>query len=129
MNNDEVTKIAEKVLENSDISKEEKFGNILVIIMVIGIIINVIRVIQECEEDKRGILKKKEYCSIINRRVIDIAKRKNAIDMIRLKRILIKHLGRDGYNQYKDKLTHGLLKTGSELTENETYTLLEHSDD
>lgn len=129
MNNDEVTKIAEKVLENSDISKEEKFGNILVIIMVIGIVINVIRVIQECEEDKRRILKKKEYCSIINRRVIDIAKRKNAIDMIRLKRILIKHLGRDGYNQYKDKLTHGLLKTGSELTENETYTLLEHSDD
>ena len=41
-----IENIAEKVISKTEISPEQKFGSVLAIIMIVGIIINVIRVVQ-----------------------------------------------------------------------------------
>lgn len=123
----DMNEISKKVLKNSGIPEDEKFGSILIAIMVIGIIVNVVRVIQECEEDETKNYNKTEYCAFLRNKIAFIANRKKLMDIMRLKRILRRNLTPEAYQKYKNKLTSGILKTGTELTENETYTLLESS--
>lgn len=124
---EDMNEISKKVLKNSDIPEDEKFGSILITIMVIGIIVNVVRVIQECEKDETKHYNKTEYCGFLRNKIAFLANRRNIIDMMRLKKILRKNLPPEVYKKYKNKLTSGILKTGTKLTENETYTLLEYS--
>jgi len=125
----DINDLSEKVMENSKIPKDEKFGSVLIAIMVIGIIVNVIRVIQECEEDKKNLYNKTEYAGFIKNRIIEISNRRSFMITMKLKRILRKNLDKEVYDKYKTQLVNGLFKTGTELTENEIYTLLEHSND
>jgi len=125
----DINDLSEKVMENSKIPKDEKFGSVLIAIMVIGIIVNVIRVIQECEEDKKNLYNKTEYAGFIKNRIIAISNRRSFMSTMKLKRILRKNLDKEVYDKYKTQLVNGLFKTGTELTENEIYTLLEHSND
>jgi hypothetical protein len=125
----DINDLSEKVMENSKIPKDEKFGSVLIAIMVIGIIVNVIRVIQECEEDKKNLYNKTEYAGFIKNRIIEISNRRSFMSTMKLKRILRKNLDKEVYDKYKTQLVNGLFKTGTELTENEIYTLLEHSND
>ena len=125
----DINELSEKVMENSKIPKDEKFGSVLIAIMVIGIIVNVIRVIQECEEDKKNLYNKTEYAGFIKNRIIEMSNRRSFMSTMKLKRILRKNLDKEVYDKYKTQLVNGLFKTGTELTENEIYTLLEHSND
>lgn len=125
----DMNEISKKVLRNSGIPEDEKFGSILIAIMVIGIIVNVVRVIQECEEDETKKYNKTEYCAFLRNKIAFLANRKRIMDVMRLKRILRRNLTPEAYQKYKHQLTTGILKTGTELTETETYTLLEHAND
>lgn len=131
MPNQDLTEISEKVLRNSEIPQEDRFGfDPITIIMIIAIIVNVIRVIQECNKDKKDSFSNdQEYCAFFKDKIVELCNRRSFMSVMRLKKILRKHIARDDYYKYKDYLINGLIKTGSELSENETYTLLEHSND
>ena len=130
MPNKDLAEISEKVLSNSNLPQEDKFGfDPITIIMIIAIIVNVIRVIQECNKEKKNSSDEQEYCTFLRDRIKELCNRRSFISVMRLKKILRRHMNKDDYYKYKEYLINGLIKTGSELSENETYTLLEHSND
>lgn len=130
MTNENLVPIAEKVLRNSHIPEgEDEFGfDPFTIIMIIAIIVNVIRVIQECNKNKND-FNNEEYSLFIREKIRDLARRRSVFNTMKLKKILRKHLRKEAYSKYKDYLINGLLETGLELSENETYQLLEYSND
>lgn len=129
MLDENLEEISKKTLENSSIPEDEKFGSVLLVIMLVGVLVNVIRVIQECDDDESNKFSKEQYSKHLRNKIVEIAKRKSFLSVMRLKRILRRNLARDAYAKYGDKLVKGIIKTGAELSENETYTLLEHLDD
>ena len=131
MPNEELEIIAEKVMKNGRISPNDKFGiDPITIIMIIAIIVNVIRVIQECNKDKKDSFgSKEEYCAFFRNNIAEICRRRSFMNIMRLKKIMRKNLSKEVYYKYKDQIINGLIQTGAELSENETYTLLEHSND
>ena len=56
MNNQDLQKIAEKVINKVNIQSKdkEKFGSVIIILSVISILLTLIRVMQECNRSKIG---------------------------------------------------------------------------
>lgn len=121
-----IENIAEKVISKTEISPEQKFGSVLAIIMIVGIIINVIRVVQECEKvkDIEG-FSEEQSCTFWQNRFKFLANKKTWFTRMRLRQIIRKHLGKDDYIKYKTQLHDAILDVGSSLSDEETYGLME----
>jgi hypothetical protein len=118
--------IAMKVMDKMDLSnKSDKYGNIIVVIMVIGIILSLIRVIQECNNKQFGILNKEQKAKRMQEQVKSICISRNFLNKWRLRRIIKDKLSSEDYNLYGAKLRDAILDTGVDLTEDESYTLVE----
>lgn len=127
---DALTDISNRVLKKTDIQPDQKFGSVLAIIMIIGIIVNVVRVMQECDkEEKQLFCNDADYSVFFRNKIKDMCQRKSFIHIMRIKKILRQHLSRNDYHQYKEELTNAIIETGSELSITDTYTLLEQAND
>ena len=121
-----IEKIADRVISKTEISPDQKFGSILAIITIIGIIVNVVRVIQECEKvkDTEG-FSEEQSCTFWQNRFKFLANKRTWFTKMRLRQIIRKHLGKDDYVKYKTQLQEAMLGVGSSLSDEETYGLME----
>jgi len=118
--------IAMKVMDKMDLSnKSDKYGNIIIVLMIIGIILSLIRIIQECNSKQFGILNKKEKAEHMREQIKSISISRNFLNKWRLRRIIKEKLNSEDYNLYGAKLRDAILDTGVDLTEDESYTLME----
>lgn len=118
--------IAMKVMDKMDLSaKGDKYGNIIVIIMIIGIILSLIRVIQECNNKQFGVLNKEQKVKRMHEQIRSISISRTFLNKWRLRRIIKEKLSTEDYNSYGSKLRDAILDTGVDLTEDESYTLVE----
>lgn len=121
-----VEKIAKKVLNNMQLSKDENHGiDPLTIIIVISVILSLIRVIQECRKNRQLVKDKNEYASIMKRDIQDVILKDSWLNRLRLQRIIKQNLTKDQYKAYGKDLQHSIMGTGINLTEDEVYTLME----
>lgn len=117
--------IALKVIKKMDLYKDNKHGNIILIVMVIGIILSLIRVIQECNASRMISLDQKSKAKIIHSQVNEICIKRTFMNRWRLRRIIKEKLSAEDHKLYGEKLKNAILDSGSELTEEETFTLVE----
>ena len=118
--------IATKVMDKMDLSsKNDKYGNIIVVIMIIGIILSLIRVIQECNNSQFGVLSKEQKVKHMHEQIRSISISRNFLNKWRLRKIIKNKLSSEDYNLYGTKLRDAILDTGVDLTEDESYTLVE----
>lgn len=117
--------IAERVRTKADIPKEEVFGEILTILMIISIILTVIRVIQECNKPKLLNLKKEEKYGAFGDEIKTYAIKRGWWTRMRAKKIIKKHMTTEQYQKYGPELLEALFDTGENLTTDEIYTLAE----
>lgn len=99
------------------------------IIIVIGVLLSLIRVIQECRK-KRSLLKNKNELALVMKRDIqELVLKDSWFNNYRLKRILKQHLSKDQYKIYGSQLQNSIMEVGINLTEEEICTLMEASND
>jgi hypothetical protein len=122
-------KIGKKVL-NKLPKNEDSYGiDPLTIIIVIGVILSLIRIIQECRK-KRTLLKDKhERASLLKKDIQEIVLKDSWLNNLRLNRILRQHLSKDQYKVYGKELKNSIMEVGVNLTQDETYTLMEAAND
>lgn len=123
--NVELKNIAHKVLKQSNIPDDQKFGSIIAILMMISIILTVIRVLQECNKTKTQNMTSKDKSTIYGENIRSYSKKRGWFTRMRIKRIFKKQLSSEDYSKYGIKLTECLLDVGENLTDDEAYTLVE----
>lgn len=117
--NEKVKNLCSEILSSQDLPKD-KFGSILMILMMAAILVNVIRVLQEC-----GYMANCDKTEFYKNKIIDLSKRKGWFTKMRLKRILRKELSKEDYKLYSKSLMNAMLKKGEHITDEETLALLE----
>ena len=127
--NKNLDKIANKVLAGVEQPKDLHGIDPITIIIVIGVILSLIRVIQECRKQRTLLKDKHEASSIVKRDIQDLVLKDNWFNNLRLKRIIKQHLSKDQYKVYGKNLQNSLMEVGVNLTDDEVYTLVEAAND
>lgn len=119
--------IAMKVMDKMDLSKnkDDKYGNIIVVIMIIGVILTLIRIIQECNSGKILSFNKSQKAKFVQDQVKTMCISRTMLNKWRLKKIIKEKLSPEDYKLYSVQLRNAILDTGVELTEEESFTLVE----
>lgn len=130
MNNEEKLKnIAIKILEKSNIPKEDNYGfAIVTILMIISIVLTCIRVIQECNKNK---LPKNcttyDKCQLYGEQIRLYSQKRGWFTKMRIKKIMRREMSQEDYQKYSISILSALLDSGETLTEDEITTLVEAS--
>ena len=124
---EQLKQIAEKVLNKAGLQKEEKFGSVIAILMVISIILTVIRVLQECNKDKTQNMTSKDKVSVYAQEIRSFSKKRGWFTRMRIKKIIRRELTPEEFNKYGIKLTESMLDIGEYITDDEACTLVEAS--
>lgn len=127
MNNDKLKAIAEKVINKlpSTQNDPEKFGSIVITLMVISIILTIIRVIQECEKNKIKMFNKQKKYEYFSDQIKTISIKKSWFTRMTIKKIVRKELSKNDYQEFGFYLTNAILDVGQNLNQNEIITLVE----
>jgi len=123
----DVKNVAERVLKQSNIPDDQKFGSVIAILMMISIVLTVIRVLQECNKNKTQNMTCKDKSSVYGEAIRTYSKKRGWFTRLRIKRILKKQLSSEDYNKYGIKITESLMDVGENLTDEEVYSLVEAS--
>jgi hypothetical protein len=117
--------IANKVMDKMDLSSNEKYGNIILVIMIVGIILSLVRVIQECNKSKLNIFSVRDKAKFMKDEMNSMCISRTFFNKWRLKKIIKEKLNSEDYKLYGTKLREAILDTGIDLTEEESYALME----
>lgn len=118
--------IAMKVMDKMDLSsKKNKDGSIIVVIMIIGIILSLVRIIQECNNKQFGLLNGDQKVKKMHEQIRSVSISRSLLNKWRLRKIIKEKLSSEDYKEYGMRLRDAILDTGVDLTEDESYTLME----
>lgn len=125
MDNEKLKSIAEKVVSQVPNKDPEKFGSIIMLLMVISIILTLVRVLQECNKSKIKLLNRKQKYEYFGQNIKDVTIKQSWFTKMTIKKIIRKELNREDYKEYGGPLMTAILNVGENLTEDEIITLVE----
>jgi len=117
--NDKLKNLATEVLSSQDLP-EDKFGSVIMIIMMVAILVNVIRVIQECNKNKT-----KKSVDFYKTTIRNLCERRGWFTKMKLRKLIRTELKPDDYKEYGWHLVNAILNKGENITDEEVLTLLE----
>ena len=119
--------IALKVMDKMDLShaKKNTYGNIIVVLMIIGIVLALIQIIQKCNDKKLLPLDTNTKTKLMHGEIQKICIGRSFLNTWRLKNIIKQKLNPEDYEAYGKQLRDAIMDTGTKLTEEETFTLVE----
>lgn len=126
--NPKLEAIAMKIMEKMDLShaKKDKYGSIVVVLMIIGIVISLMRLIQACNAQKLSLLKnKKQKAKLMHEEVKTLCITRSLVNKWRLKKLIKEKLSVEDYKLYGTQLRDAILDTGVDLTEEDSIALME----
>lgn len=116
--------IAEKIINKANIKNNTYGIDPITIIIVIGVILSLIRVIQECRSKKTSSDKKNQALDL-RHTIVNLSIKDTWINNYRLNKILKQHLSKKQYKEYGESLKKAILEVGKDLNDDESLTLLE----
>ena len=124
---DKLKAIATKILEKSNVPKEDNYGfAIVTILMIISIVLTCVRILQECNKNKLTSQSTAEdKYSMYGEQLHTFSERKGWFTKMRIKKILRREMKKEDYEKYSLSILNALLETGEVLTEDEIQTLVE----
>ena len=132
--NEKLELIATKIMNKMNIQDKSPSNlynknsqSIILILMIIGIVLSLIRIIQECNKNKLRGLNKNKQAEAMQKEVTTICIKKNLLTMWRLNKIIKQKLSPEDYKLYGSELKKAIMETGPELTEDDIITLVEES--
>jgi len=117
--NQKLKDIAIDILSQQELP-QEKFGSVIMIIMMVAILVNVIRVIQECNKNS-----KIEKTLLYKQHIRELAKRRGWFTKMKLRKLIRRELKPDDYKEYGWQLVDAICNKGENITDEEVLTLLE----
>lgn len=126
--NHKLDNISHKVLAKMQIPVKDEYGSILLIIMITGIILSLIRVIQECSAKKILRMDKKHRNRFVTEQIKTLSTKRTWINQMRLRRLIKQKLSPEDYKLYGYSLAQAIMDVGIDFTEEESQTLLEAVD-
>jgi uncharacterized membrane protein YcjF (UPF0283 family) len=117
--NQQMEDLAIDVLSRQDLP-QDKFGSVIMIIMMVAILVNVIRVIQECNKNSK--LDKK---LLYKQHIRELSNRRGWFTKMKLRKLIRRELKPDDYKEYGWQLVDAILDKGETITDEEVSTLLE----
>lgn len=118
--------IAQKIINKANIKNENYSIDPITIIIVIGVILSLIRVIQECRANRRKNDKMSEALDL-RHSIVHLCLKDNWLNNYRLNKILKQHLSKKQYSEYGISLKKAIMEVGKNLNDEESLTLLETS--
>lgn len=116
--------IAQKVIDKANIKNNNYGFDPITIIIVIGVILSLIRVIQECRSKRRKNDKMSEALDL-RHTIVNLTIKDSWLNNYRLNKILKQHLSKKQYQQYGVSLKNAIMEVGKNLNDEESLTLLE----
>ena len=117
--NEKMEALALDVLNRQDLP-QDKFGSVIMIIMMIAILVNVIRVIQECNKQSQT-----DKTLLYKQHIRELSSRRGWFTKMRLRKLVRRELNSEDYKQYGWNLVNAILDKGESVTDEEVSTLLE----
>lgn len=129
MNNKEIVQnISKKICNNMNYNPEtDDAGSILVILSLTGIVLSLIRIVQECNNKKTSKMNEKERIEFIQKKIKDLCSSNNILNRWRLSRVIKKHMSPTDYKIIGKQTTEAIIKAGMELDYSECGALLGES--
>jgi hypothetical protein len=126
-NNEKLKAIAIKILEKSQIQKEDNYGfAIVTILMIISIILTCVRILQECNKNKlMPQCTAEDKYSLYGEQLRTFSEKRGWFTKMRIKKILRREMKKEDYEKYSFSILSALLDTGETLTKDEVITLVE----
>jgi hypothetical protein len=118
--NEKLEKIALDILGTQELPKE-KFGSVIMIIMMIAILVNCIRVIQECNKNKED----EDQLSMYKKHIKEICEYRGWFPKMRLRKMIRQELKPEDYRTYGRPLVRAIFDKGARITDDEVLTLME----
>lgn len=126
--NSALKQIAENIREKSNIPKEEQFGSVIAILMIISIVLTLVRVLQECNKTKLSDkMTQSDKYQMYGNEMRSYSIRKGWFTKLRIKKIIRKQMSKDQYSKYSVSLLNAILDKGENLRDEEIITLVEAS--
>jgi len=117
--------IAKNIINKAHIENPE-CGSVLLVLTVIGVVLSLIRVIQECnKKEESGLSSKQDVYSLYQKEIKDLSIRKGWFTKMRIKKLLRKELTPNDYNKYSLSLTSAIMDAGENISTEDTQTLIE----
>lgn len=117
MINDKLKNISNEIIASS--LPTNMYGNPLIILMIIGILVNAIRVIQECNKtDSKNV---EETTKLVR----SLCNRRGWFTKMRLKKIMRQNMNKEDYKQYSNNLSNAILTKGESIKDEDILILLE----
>lgn len=117
--NQKMEDLAIDVLGRQDLP-QDKFGSVIMIIMMVAILVNVIRVIQECNKNS-----KLDKVLLYKQHIRELSDRRGWFTKMKLRKLIRRELKPDDYKEYGWHLVNAILNKGENITDEEVLTLLE----
>ena len=108
--NEKLEKIALDILGTQELPKE-KFGSVIMIIMMIAILVNVIRVIQECNKQSQT-----DKTLLYKQHIRELSSRRGWFTKMRLRKLVRRELNSEDYKQYGWNLVNAILDKASKIS-------------
>ena len=122
MNDPILEEVAQNISDKASSNTEnENFGSIILTIMIIGIVLNLIRVVQECNNDNKSTDKGTAD------KIKNLCARKGWFTKMRIKKSIRQQIGTEKYKQYGKIILDAIMDTGENLTEEKLIKLVEAS--
>jgi hypothetical protein len=125
--NEKLKAIAIKVLEKSNVPKEDNYGfAIVTILMIISIILTCVRILQECNKNKiKELSTSQDKYALYGEQLKTFSEKRGWFTKMRIKKILRREMKKEDYEKYSLAILGALLNTGEILTDDEIITLVE----
>lgn len=119
--------IAQQVINKAGLAKDEKFGSVIAILMIISIVLTCIRVLQECNKRETQSMALANKCLLYKAQIKEYSNRRGWFTRMRIKKLLRREMAREDYEKYGLRLMEAILDTGECLTDDEITTLVENA--
>lgn len=119
--------IAQKILANAGLAKDEKFGSVIAILMIISVVLTAIRILQECNKNRVQYMTHDEKCAAYGEEIKEFSSKRGWFTRMRIKRVLKREMTKEEYEQYGLNLIESILNIGETLTDDEIKTLVENA--
>ena len=104
---------------------DTQFGSVILTVMIIGIIVNLIRVAQECQKKQTNNMNKVDRFRSNISMIRQYCHNRTWFTKMRIKKIIRQKIGGAEYKKYSNILLDTLLDTGENLTDDQFIQLLE----
>lgn len=120
-NKEQIKKIAEEIIESSDLPKD--YGSIILILGIVSIILSTIRIIQECNKNKE-FSNEQDEIQFYKNKIRELSNRRGWYTKMRIKKLLRNEMNRDDYKQYANSIVEAILNYGEKLSTDECTFLI-----